>query len=44
MTTTPNEPVEDPNIVPPGEDPGINPIAPGTPKSPQEDPQTRPNV
>ena len=40
MTTTPNEPVEDPQVVPSG-DPVIDPIGPDTP---QEDPQTRPNV
>ena len=40
MTTTPNDPLPEPTIVPPGEDPGIDPTPPG---KPHEDPQTQPN-
>jgi hypothetical protein len=40
MTTTPNEPTEDPDVVPSG-DPGIKPGEdPGTPGRPETDPET----
>lgn len=44
MTTTPSEPVEDPNIVP-GTDPDgptVDPAAPGGPPDVESDPQTDP--
>jgi len=44
MTTTPNEPVQDPDVVPSG-DPNTNPIDPVSPGEdpggPAEDPDTR---
>jgi hypothetical protein len=43
MTTTPQEPLSDPEIVPSGEpnDPVIDPAAPGEPDT-ESDPQTDP--
>ncbi len=45
MTTTPNEPVQDPEVVPSG-DPDVNPIPAPDPNAPSEpgDPATEPDI
>jgi hypothetical protein len=41
MTTTPQEPLEDPQVVPSGQPEGPGPIT--SPEDPRNDPQTQPD-